>query len=553
MIRRPSDNFDRAILLFALSTLFTGATFAQQTDATAARAELEQGKAAMKKSEYAAAGEFFRKAIELDPDNKDAHDSFFRSTHQAAMAEIKGEKTKEESKAGREAATQKLIAQYLEWAKQYPKKAIFPLFLSGYHMDRDYEKVEQYARQAIALDPKCSEAYQRLSLLAEVGGDNVRKIEYLRQAAEANPDDPGYQFYYSSSLKDTNPSLWEKTSLRLVERFPSHERGAQALYWLGFETERLSDKLAVLEKLKATYPPEKFSWSASGMPDLFNAYRRTNPDKAMALAGEMVKLKPQDKTWQAYLDYHKSVTQARSLLDLGKFAEAAALLGKVTPPRYLEVSDYYLLKAEATDHAGESQKAYDELSQRTAMAPTDALRGALEKYGAKLKKTPAQVEGDLWISVDAQAKPTKDFTLARYGDEKNVSLSDYRGKAVLINFWYPFCGPCRGENPHLQKLLTKFSQDKFVILAINVYPGEDRFVLPYLKGNKFGFTPLRGSEEFAEKEFGARGFPTNILIDQQGRVVAKPGVLRSQDSLRTFEMQVQLLLSRGAQKPMDAR
>lgn len=120
------------IFLCALLTLVSGKAFTQQPDAlTAAKAEVEQGQAAMKGSDFVSAVTHFRKAIDLDPDNKEAHDSYFRAMQQSAMAEIKGEKNKEESKAKREAATQKLVTQYMEWAKQYPKKAIFPLFLSG--------------------------------------------------------------------------------------------------------------------------------------------------------------------------------------------------------------------------------------------------------------------------------------------------------------------------------------------------------------------------------------------------------------------------------------
>lgn len=543
------------LCLFLLPAAISG--LAQQPDAvTAAKAEVEQGKAASKKSDYLAAAAAFQKAIELDPDNTEAHEAYFRAIQQAALKDIpplpEGEQSKE-SKARREAATRQVEAQYLEWAKQSPKKAIFPLTLSGLNMYRDYNKVEQYARQAIALDPTCGQAYQNLALLEEVRGNNEASSEYLRKAADAEPGNPSWLFYYANSLKAIQPALWQKMSLQVAEKYPQHERGAQALYWLGFEAKTLADKLAVLEKLKMAYPPEKFSWSASGMSGLFDAYRQTSPDKALALAEEMVKLNPQDKTWKSYLEYQKTVMQARALINQKQFSEAIELLGKITPPRFIEVNDSYLLKAEATSGIGDRQKAYDELTQQIAKAPTDALRAALLQYGAQLNKSSAQVEADIWQRVEAQAKPAKDFTLARYGDEKPISLSDYRGKVVLLNFWYPFCGPCRGENPHLQKLLTKFGPDKFVILAVNVYPTEDQFVLPYIRGNKFGFVPLHGNEEFAEEEFGARGYPTNVLIDQQGRIAGKPGVLRGEDSLRTFELQVQLMLSRGTENKAAAK
>ncbi|MBK7600313.1 MAG: TlpA family protein disulfide reductase [Acidobacteria bacterium] len=116
---------------------------------------------------------------------------------------------------------------------------------------------------------------------------------------------------------------------------------------------------------------------------------------------------------------------------------------------------------------------------------------------------------------------------------------------MLLNFWYPFCGPCRGENPSLQKVLKRVGMDKFAILAVNVYPAEDKFVMPYMKGNAFDFVPLHGNEEFAEKEWGARGYPTNFLIDPQGRTIYRLGPMRGEAEERRFELQIRLLLDRN--------
>jgi hypothetical protein len=63
-----------------------------------------------------------------------------------------------------------------------------------------------------------------------------------------------------------------------------------------------------------------------------------------------------------------------------------------------------------------------------------------------------------------------------------------------------------------------------------------------MKGKKWGFVPLRGNVEFAEKEFGASGYPTNVLIDTEGRIVFKPGVIRG-DEVRKLELQIEALLS----------
>jgi 3-methyl-2-oxobutanoate hydroxymethyltransferase len=55
----------------------------------------------------------------------------------------------------------------------------------------------------------------------------------MRRAAAADPASPDYAFYYASGLGRVNPAKWEEASLDVARRFPTHERGAQALYWLG--------------------------------------------------------------------------------------------------------------------------------------------------------------------------------------------------------------------------------------------------------------------------------------------------------------------------------
>jgi thiol-disulfide isomerase/thioredoxin/Tfp pilus assembly protein PilF len=538
-------NFKHCIFLCSLFLLFTVTSFAQESlGIPAAKAEFEQGEALRKKSDFAAAAAAYRRSIELDPDFAEAH-SMFILTSKLSARDPGGDQAK--SKALADEMIEKLKTLYTEWAQKEPKRASYQWALGDLNMYKDYAKVEQYSRNAVKLDPKFARAWQTLALVAEVSGDNAREQEYLKKAADAAPDNPAYQFYYANSLKQTDPARYAKASLAVAERFPAHERGAQSLYWLAFNETDPAKKLAYLEKLKNQYPVAKFSWSSSGMSLLFDVYRKTAPDKALALAEELTNTIPSGSSnqyWQSLLAYQKALTQARSLLEEKEFAEASKLLDEVKLPRLNDYSDLYRLKVAAAEGSGNAQKVYDDLLKQTAKEPTDELRALLFKLGAGLKKTEAQVNADIWQSLDAQAKPAKAFTLKRYGDEKDVSLGDYRGKVVLLNFWYPFCGPCRGENPSLQKILKKFGQDKFVILAVNVYPTEDVFVLPYMKGNRFDFIPLRGTEGFAEKEWGARGYPTNFLIDPQGQVIHRLGPMRGDASERTFELQIQMLLER---------
>jgi thiol-disulfide isomerase/thioredoxin len=156
------------------------------------------------------------------------------------------------------------------------------------------------------------------------------------------------------------------------------------------------------------------------------------------------------------------------------------------------------------------------------------------------------VNEDLWSLLDSKAKPAAELDTTRFGDEKKITLADYRGKVVLLNFWYPFCGPCRGEFPFLQSILTKYQSRGLVIISPNVMPAQDALVLPYMTRMHFGFIPMHSTEEWAGKAYGARGYPSNYLIDQQGRIVYRPGVIRGADAQRTMELQIEVVLEHAA-------
>lgn len=522
-------HFERTLILLLL---IAGPIAAQESPArTAAKAEFEQGQAALKKSEFAQAAAAFRKAVELDPDYAEAHAQFIGASRRAR---------KEEERA---AVRQELQQLYQSWAEKYPHKAIFQLLL-GDLCESEKSKAEAYYLKAVALDPKLARGFMELSLIAEIRGENEQRRAYLKRAAEAAPEDPAYLFYYSQALRESDPAQYRKLVQELLKRFPQHERSAQSLYWLAFETTAVQEKRAILEQLHRDFPLSKFSWSRSGMDQLFDVYAEQEPARALALAEELAKLDPQNKSWAAKTTMQQNVLAARALISERKFAEAAALLESTAAPRYTNVSALHLTKAEAYDRGGETAKAFDSLVKAVAQEPTDALLKALNQYGAKLGKTAAQIEGELWRWRDERAQPFKEFALAKYSGTGTSSLADYRGKVVLVDFWYPTCGPCRGEFPNLQKALDKYGSRGFVILAINVEPPEDDMVLPFLKSNRYGFIPLKSNWDWAEKNYGVRGAPTNFLIDREGRVVFKLGVIRSAEAHRTFELQIEALLER---------
>jgi peroxiredoxin len=123
----------------------------------------------------------------------------------------------------------------------------------------------------------------------------------------------------------------------------------------------------------------------------------------------------------------------------------------------------------------------------------------------------------LWETDESFGKMAQDFTLK---DVKGnvISLSSFRGKAVLLNFWASWCPYCRKERAELNHLYREYNARGLVIISIS----NDRAVSnvrEYLKKIPADFTVLSDSDSTVSDSYGVRALPTNILIDRDGRLV----------------------------------
>jgi thiol-disulfide isomerase/thioredoxin len=532
-----------AVLLF--SAAFAQAPPGESQGTPEARRSFDEGRAAARAGDTAKAAALYRRAVDADPAYVEAHDAFIFATTQAAFAYDAAKRAGNED--ARKRAETELKTLYEGWAKAHPANPVYEWALSKL-AGKDWNAAERHLQRAVAISPAFARPYQDLSLIAELRGDNAQRIAYLKKAADLNPTDASYFFYYASATKAVDPEASRRLLQEVATKFPGTERGAQGLYWAAYETPDVDAKLAVYERLRKEFPPEKFSWSESGMSDLFDVLIGLDPAKAHALAGDMltrITANSEQKAWQGHQAYATALRESAELRAKGDAKAAVQRLEGVKPLRsHMDQAPLAIARAAALEAAGDTAAAYAGLSAVVAKTPTDALLAALTATGRALKKSPADVAADVAKLREAGARPAPAFTLPDYPDRKNVSLADYRGKVVLINFWYPSCGPCRGEFPALQRVLDKYKSRGFEILSLNVLPEEKDFVMPYLTRNRFTFHALETTTEWAEKTYNARGFPTNLLVDAEGRIVFRPGIIRSPQEQRTFELQVEALLKR---------
>ena len=101
-------------------------------------------------------------------------------------------------------------------------------------------------------------------------------------------------------------------------------------------------------------------------------------------------------------------------------------------------------------------------------------------------------------------------------DGKSWSLSDLRGRAVLLNFWATWCEPCRAEMPSLQALAQRHAADGLVALTVN-YQESDLTIRRFLEQTPITLPVLLDRDGAAAKAWTPRVFPSTVLVDRSGR------------------------------------
>ena len=107
------------------------------------------------------------------------------------------------------------------------------------------------------------------------------------------------------------------------------------------------------------------------------------------------------------------------------------------------------------------------------------------------------------------------------GDQgTGVSLDDYAGKIVLLNFWATWCPPCVQEMPSLNAAYERFRDDGFVVLGISVDEDEEDY-RRFLQSSGVTFPTVRDPDRTVSTRYGTMKYPESYLISRDGRVLRK--------------------------------
>jgi cytochrome c biogenesis protein CcmG/thiol:disulfide interchange protein DsbE len=119
-----------------------------------------------------------------------------------------------------------------------------------------------------------------------------------------------------------------------------------------------------------------------------------------------------------------------------------------------------------------------------------------------------------------EGDPAPDFTLLDL-DGNAVSLSDFRGQPVVVNFWATWCAPCRIEMPALQDAYEKYQDQGLVILALNQDEPADLARGFFFDEMGLTFTPLLDEKSAVSATYGSFSvLPSTYFVDSQGNITA---------------------------------
>jgi len=355
--------------------------------------------------------------------------------------------------------------------------------------------------------------------------------EYVKKAASSDPSNSMYAYTYATLLQDK-----KKRDSLLVEiawRFPLKPEGVLALEALADNTS--GDECSVYYTIlyerwlfykAGTISSQSAEYYEGAMASYFNQLIRSNTIKAYELALRMtLEVKKNRHRWRHKLEVSQGLAEGEKLMNQKNYKDALEVLGKIRVKssyydNYVPIGEKIeLLKARAADALGLISVAYDSLRVFYCNEPSDSVYAALNFYGTKLGKDSVEVHRDLLRSLTVNKEAATDFTLEKYDTKEKITLSTLKGHVVFLTYWFPGCPPCQREFPHFENVIRKFKDQGVIYLGINGIRSEDEYVLPFMKNQGYSFIPLKETANRDKGNLPAYSYPTNYLIDKEGRVI----------------------------------
>jgi len=151
------------------------------------------------------------------------------------------------------------------------------------------------------------------------------------------------------------------------------------------------------------------------------------------------------------------------------------------------------------------------------------------------------------VKPDSARNAAPEFAL-KDADGKTVTLAEYKGKVVLLNFWATWCGPCKIEIPWFADFEQKYKDRGFAVLGVAMDEEGWEVIKPYLAQSKVNYRVILGNDTVAGLYGGVESLPTTFVLDRNGKIASTHVGLVSKSD---YENEIMQLLE-GA-KSSDAR
>ena len=162
--------------------------------------------------------------------------------------------------------------------------------------------------------------------------------------------------------------------------------------------------------------------------------------------------------------------------------------------------------------------------------------------------TTAQTKSKAKVKSEETRKAAPEFALKDV-DGRNVALSDYKGKVVLLNFWATWCGPCKIEIPWFIDFEQRYKDKGFAVLGVAMDDEGLKIVKPYLDQAKINYRVLLGNDSVATMYGGVDSLPTTFVLDRTGKIASTHVGLVSKSD---YEDEIVELLNKGAERSSGA-
>jgi len=139
-------------------------------------------------------------------------------------------------------------------------------------------------------------------------------------------------------------------------------------------------------------------------------------------------------------------------------------------------------------------------------------------------------------------EPAADFALPSFPDDTNITLADFKGRVVYLDFWATWCPPCRKSFPWMEEMQQHYKADGLSIIAVSV-DKKRQLIEQFIKKTEPTFIVAHDPTGKVAKTYKLRGMPSTYLIDRNGQLVMTHMGFRNKDKAK-MEAAIQTLLEK---------